>query len=68
MSDKIAQAVLDAAPSVPPPVIAGMTLCGVALSDWVLFATLLYTVILILNNLETLFRKVKGWCKRDTRN
>lgn len=67
MPEKVAQAVHDVAPSLPPPLVAGMALFGIPLADWVLIATLIYTVILILNNLETLYRKVKGWCSHGSK-
>lgn len=54
------EAVVHAAQAAPPTAVTGLTLCGVALSDWVLVATLVYTVFMILNGALTLRDKLRG--------
>lgn len=59
MLQKIQHVVEQSAPSLPPPIVVGLQFCGVPLSDWVLIATLIYTSLLIINNLETLVQKIR---------
>lgn len=52
----------ETAAATPPLSIAGLSLYGVALSDWVLVATLLYTVFLIIDKAPSVLAKlVSGW-------
>lgn len=64
MSKDAIQAVVQAT---PPTAVTGLTLCGIGLSDWVLIATLVYTVFLIINNAMTFWQKVKEWCSGSSR-
>ena len=45
----------------PPIAVSGLTLAGVQLQDWLIMATLLYTVILILIALPKLKQSFKEW-------
>ena len=45
----------------PPVVVSGLTLAGVQLQDWLIMATLLYTVILIIIALPKLKQSFKEW-------
>ncbi len=48
----------------PPVVVSGLTLAGVQLQDWVIIATLLYTVIQIIIALPELKQSFKEWRKK----
>ena len=45
----------------PPIAVSGLTLAGVQLQDWLIMATLLYTVILIIIALPKLKQSLKEW-------
>ena len=45
----------------PPVVVSGLTLTGVQLQDWLIMATLLYTVIQIIIALPKLKQSLKEW-------
>ena len=45
----------------PPIAVSGLTLAGVQLQDWLIMATLLYTVILIIIALPKLKKSLKEW-------
>ena len=45
----------------PPVVVSGLTLTGVQLQDWLIMATLLYTVIQIIIALPKLKQSFKEW-------
>lgn len=45
----------------PPVVVSGLTLAGVQLQDWLIIATLLYTVIQIIIALPKLKQSFKEW-------
>ena len=45
----------------PPIAVSGLTLAGVQLQDWLIMATLLYTVILIIIALPKLKQSFKEW-------
>ena len=45
----------------PPVVVSGLTLAGVQLQDWLIMATLLYTVIQIIIALPKLKQSFKEW-------
>ena len=42
----------------PPVVVASLTLCGITLQEWVLLATLIYTVI---NIFLTMPKIIEAW-------
>lgn len=48
----------------PPVVVSGLTLAGVQLQDWLIMATLLYTVIQIIIALPKLKQSFKEWCNK----
>ena len=48
----------------PPLVVSGLTLAGVQLQDWLIIATLLYTVIQIIIALPKLKQSFKEWRKK----
>ena len=45
----------------PPVIVSGLTLAGVQLQDWLIMATLLYTVIQIIIALPKLKQSLKEW-------
>jgi len=45
----------------PPVVVSGLTLAGVQLQDWLIMATILYTVIQIIIELPKLKQSFKEW-------
>ncbi len=45
----------------PPVVVSGLTLIGVQLQDWLIMATILYTVIQIIIALPKLKQSFKEW-------
>ena len=45
----------------PPIIVTGMTLAGIQLQDWLIMATLLYTVIQIIIALPKLKQSFKEW-------
>jgi len=45
----------------PPVIVTGVTLAGVQLQDWLIMATLLYTVIQIIIALPKLKQSFKEW-------
>ena len=45
----------------PPIIVTGMTLAGVQLQDWLIMATILYTVIQIIIELPKLKQSFKEW-------
>ena len=50
-----------AAKATPPVVVSGLTVAGVQLQDWLIMATLLYTVIQIIIALPKLKQSFKEW-------
>ena len=48
----------------PPVIVTGMTLAGVQLQDWLIMATILYTVIQIIIALPKLKQSFKEWRKK----
>ena len=48
----------------PPVVVSGLTLTGVQLQDWLIMATILYTVIQIIILLPKLKQSFKEWRKK----
>ena len=48
----------------PPIIVTGMTVAGVQLQDWLIMATILYTVIQIIIALPTLKQSFKEWRKK----
>jgi len=48
----------------PPVVVSGLTLSGVQLQDWLILATILYTVIQIIILLPTLKQSFSEWRKK----
>ena len=45
----------------PPVVVSGLTLAGVQLQDWLILATILYTLIQIIIALPKLKQSFKEW-------
>ena len=45
----------------PPVIVTGMTLAGIQLQDWLIMATILYTVIQIIIALPKLKQSFKEW-------
>ncbi len=45
----------------PPIIVSGLTLAGVQLQDWLIMATILYTVIQIIIALPKLKQSFKEW-------
>ncbi len=45
----------------PPIIVTGVTLAGVQLQDWLIMATILYTVIQIIIALPKLKQSFKEW-------
>ena len=48
----------------PPVIVSGLTVAGVQLQDWLIMATLLYTVIQIIIALPKLNQSFKEWRKK----
>ena len=48
----------------PPIIVTGMTVAGVQLQDWLIMATILYTVIQIIIELPKLKQSFKEWRKK----
>ena len=48
----------------PPVVVSGLTLAGVQLQDWLIMATILYTVIQIVILLPKLKQSFSEWRKK----
>ena len=48
----------------PPVIVSGLTLAGVQLQDWLIMATILYTVIQIIIALPKLKQSFKEWRKK----
>jgi hypothetical protein len=48
----------------PPVIVTGVTLAGVQLQDWLIMATLLYTVIQIIIALPELKQSFNEWRKK----
>ena len=48
----------------PPVVVSGLTLSGIQLQDWLILATILYTVIQIIILLPTLKQSFSEWRKK----
>jgi len=48
----------------PPLIVTGMTFTGVQLQDWLVMATLLYTVIQIITALPKLKQSFNEWRKK----
>ena len=45
----------------PPVIVTGMTLMGIQLQDWLIMATIIYTVIQIIIALPELKKSFKEW-------
>jgi len=45
----------------PPVIVTGMTLAGIQLQDWLIMATILYTVIQIIIALPELKKSFNEW-------
>lgn len=48
----------------PPVIVTGMTLAGIQLQDWLIMATILYTVIQIIIALPKLKQSFSEWRKK----
>ena len=48
----------------PPIIVTGMTVAGVQLQDWLIMATIIYTVIQIIIALPKLKQSFKEWRKK----
>lgn len=53
----------EAAMAAPPVSVAGLTLWGVGLSDWVLIATLVYTLFLITDKTPAMLARVRQFVR-----
>lgn len=63
------EALIEAVKAAPPASVAGLTLYGVPLNEVVLVLTGLYTAILIIDKMPTMFKRVKqlaAWIKEKT--
>lgn len=65
-------AAVEAIKAAPPVGVAGLTVFGVAISDWAVVLTILYTAFLLIDKLPTVierFRQFHRWLKgRHDRN
>ena len=48
----------------PPVIVTGMTLAGIQLQDWLIMATIIYTVIQIIIALPELKKSFNEWRKK----
>jgi len=48
----------------PPLIVTGMTLAGIQLQDWLIMATIIYTVIQIIIALPELKQSFNEWRKK----
>ena len=48
----------------PPIIVTGMTVAGIQLQDWLIMATIIYTVIQIIIALPKLKQSFKEWRKK----
>ncbi len=48
----------------PPIIVTGMTVAGIQLQDWLIMATILYTVIQIIITLPKLKQSFNEWRKK----
>ena len=48
----------------PPSIVTGMTVAGIQLQDWLIMATILYTVIQIIIALPKLKQSFNEWRKK----
>ena len=48
----------------PPIIVTGMTVAGIQLQDWLIIATILYTVIQIIIALPNLKQSFNEWRKK----
>ena len=48
----------------PPIIVTGMTVVGIQLQDWLIMATILYTVIQIIIELPKLKQSFNEWRKK----
>lgn len=48
----------------PPIIVTGMTVAGIQLQDWLIMATILYTLIQIIIALPKLKQSFKEWRKK----
>ena len=48
----------------PPIIVTGMTVAGIQLQDWLIMATILYTVIQIIIALPKLKQSFNEWRKK----
>ena len=62
MTNQINDFVAEAAKATPPTAVAGLTLSGVALADWVLLLTAIYTAI------QIYFLVRDRWLKRKNKD
>ena len=53
-----------AAKVAPPVIVSGLTVAGAQLQDWLILATILYTVIQIIIALPKLKQSFKEWRKK----
>lgn len=54
----------DLMPAAPPVSVAGMTMLGYPIADWVLVATLIYTAAQLVVVMPKAIAVVKAWLKR----
>jgi len=64
LENGLTMAVMAVAKVSPPVIVSGLTVTGVQLQDWLIMATLLYTVIQIIIALPKLKQSFKEWRKK----
>ena len=64
LENGLTMAVMAVAKVSPPVIVSGLTVTGVQLEDWLIMATLLYTVIQIIIALPKLKQSFNEWRKK----
>ena len=64
LENGLTMAVMTVAKMSPPVIVTGVTLAGVQLQDWLIIATILYTVIQIIIALPKLKQSFNEWRKK----
>ena len=64
LENGLTMAVMAVAKVSPPIIVSGLTVTGVQLQDWLIMATILYTVIQIIIALPKLKQSFKEWRKK----
>lgn len=56
------ETVNEALRAAPPVGVGGLTFLGIYLNEWVLLATLVYTLFLIVDKLPVVFERLRSLC------